>query len=193
MIHSASPKASPKTQDTIRQTPPPNGYVTLIAIGFITLVTLSLTTLSTTITQHISRQLKDLRYQNVSLHAETAMQIGLARLRDETAALLADEAGRQYPSSIADPQMIADRNACLADIAGYLPATANSYLASSPLKRNDIQSRFFIHDISAGTTPRVFEIHGCAMRGVIVKHTLGIWQFNPANSGSFDLIALRYY
>ena len=179
--------------DTQRQTTPQDGYVTLIAIGFITLVTLSLTSLSTTITQHITRQLKDLRYHNVSLEAETAMQIGLERLRDETAALLADEAGRRYLTSIADPKMIADRNTCLANIAGYLPATANNYRASSPLQRNDIRSRFFIHDISAGTTPRVFEVHGCAMRGAVVRHTLGIWQFNPADTGSFDLVGLRHF
>ena len=170
-----------------------NGYITLIAIAFIAVATMTLTALNSRITQFSKLRSLSLQDQSLSVRAGEALELGMRRMVSLTDELDANETGFTLPSGISDTNLSADRTNCLNGVPGYDSSTASSYLAGSRLSYDKIASRFFIRDLSTGSTSRKFAIYGCALRGSRVKRFMAEWSFDATDDGTFNLERVRRF
>ena len=170
-----------------------NGYITLIAIAFIAVATMTLTALNSRIMQFSKLHSLSLQDQSLSVRAGEALELGMRRMGSLVDELDADETGFTLPAGISDTDLSTDRTKCLNSIPEFDSSTATSYLAGSRLSYNKIDSRFFIRDLSAGSTPRKFGIYGCALRGSRVKRFMAEWSFDATDDGAFTLERTRRF
>lgn len=170
-----------------------NGYITLIAIAFIAVATMTLTALNSRITQFSKLRSLSLQDQSLSVRAGEALELGMRRMGSLVDELDANETGFTLPAGISDTDLSTDRTQCLNGIPEFNSSTATSYLAGSRLSYIKIDSRFFIRDLSAGSTPRKFGIYGCALRGSRVKRFMAEWSFDATDDGAFTLERTRRF
>ncbi len=170
-----------------------NGYITLIAIAFIAVATMSLTALNSRVTQFSKLRSLSLQDQSLSARAGEALELGMRHMVSLTDELDANETGFTLSGGVSDTSLSTDRTSCLNDVPGFEASTASSYQAGTRLAYDKISSRFFIRDLSAGSTPRKFGIYGCALRGSRVKRFMAEWSFDATDDGAFSLERTRRF
>lgn len=176
-------------KNTPRQTdnPQEQGFAIYLVLGFIVLVSLNLSALSQQLDFLTKRQLSRFTQKNIYLEAHHALQFGFAEMKAEGAAILADETGYSLAAGLSDSNLVSDREVCLTGRGSYTSASAASYLSSRAVTSKNIRWRYFIYDASAGSTPRQFEIYGCAIKGTQNRVVYGLWEYNTSTQ-AFNLI-----
>lgn len=169
-----------------------SGFAIYLVIGFIVLITFNLTSMGTRITQQNRMQFSAVKADRTSLAAHQAMQFGLIELRLAASDIVADENGYVLAAGTTDSDMTSDRDACLSGRSTITSLNASEFISSSPMVSDKIRNRYFLHDASAGTTPRNFDIFGCAVQDKQARLIHGRWSFDVATE-TFSLVRIISY
>lgn len=169
-----------------------NGFAIYLVLGLIVLVTLNVTSIGQHLTQQNKIQFKAISDQKIMQKAHMALQFGFLDIQSEAANIAADESGYLLPEGMTDTYAATHKQLCLTSRGSYLNSNAANYLASSVLEGDGIKARYFIYDASAGSTPRKFEVYGCAIKGNHTRLAYGVWTFD-ATTQAYVLIKTELF
>lgn len=169
-----------------------SGFAIYLVLGFIILVTLNLTSIGQHLTQQNKIQFRSIADQKLMQKAHMATQFGLLDMRSQAADIAADESGYTLPAGVSDSDVASHRQVCLTSRGSFSDTNAANYLPSTVVETEGIEMRYFLHDASAGSTPRKFEIYGCAIRNDRTRLAYGVWTFDAATQ-TYSLVKTELF